>query len=39
MIEWLVSWGRAFVIFGALAMIITGVVVGWYLGAILDRYA
>lgn len=39
MIEWLVSWGRAFVIFGALAMIVTGVVIGWYLGAMLDRYA
>lgn len=37
MIGWLVSWGRAFVVFGALAMIIMGIVIGWSLGGMIDH--
>ncbi|HLN22758.1 MAG TPA: hypothetical protein VK558_02110 [Patescibacteria group bacterium] len=39
MIDWLISWGRASVVFGALSVVFAGLVIGWNIGGAMDHYA
>jgi hypothetical protein len=38
MIDWLISWGRSSVVFGALFVILLGLVIGWNIGGAMDHY-